>query len=286
VSIRPSRARALGAVVRSSTAARVAVSLCLLIVLVALVGPFFAPYSPTELVGRPLTGPSRDFPLGTDFLGRDGLSRVLAGGRSIFGLALVATVLAYSIGLVIGLTAGYARSLVDPVLMRGMDVLLAFPPLLFLLVLVTGAGTSSWAVVVGVAVIQVPGIARIIRAATLDVSVRGYVEAAVARGDPTRLILRREILPNIANTVVADGGPRLTVAILLIAGLNFLGLGLQPPAADWALMITENRVGITLQPWVVIAPAVLIALLTIGVNLGADAVGRSLGTSRGTRVAR
>jgi peptide/nickel transport system permease protein len=252
-----------------------------------VVGPFFSPHDPAAIVGIPLQRPSGQFLLGTDSLGRDVLSRVLWGGRSIVGLAVLATALAYLVGGSIGLLAGYTRSIVDPLLMRAMDVLLAVPPLLFLLVLATGAGRSLVVLVLGVATVHVPSIARIVRAATQEVAVRGYVEAAVARGERTAAVLRREILPNVLGTVLADAGIRLTASILILASVNFLGLGRQPPAADWALMISENRGGITLQPWAVAAPALLIAFLTIAVNLVADAVARSLGTSTDLkRVAR
>ena len=125
--------------------------------------------------------------------------------------------------------------------MRAADVMLSFPAILFLLVLVTGAGTSEAVLVAGVALVQMPLIARIVRAATLEQSVRGFVEAAVARGESTGAILRREILPNIVGPITADVGLRFTYAIILVASVNFLGLGLQPPAADWALIISENR---------------------------------------------
>lgn len=245
----------------------------------AVAGPFFSPYSSTELPGLPYNPPGGDFLLGTDFLGRDVLSRILAGGRSVVVLAGLATIFGYALGATIGLVAGYSRSLVDPVLMRAMDVLLAFPPILFLLLLAAGAGASPVLVVVGIAIIQAPGIARVIRSATLEISVKSYVEAAVARGEPTRRILRREIVPNIFSTIVADGGPRLTISILLVAGLNFLGLGLRPPAADWAVMISENRSGLSLNIWAVVAPAVLIGVLTVATNVVADAVARTRGVS-------
>jgi ABC-type dipeptide/oligopeptide/nickel transport system permease subunit len=205
----------------------------------------------------------------------------------VLGLSLVATALGYVVGLTIGLVAGYSRSAVDGILMRAMDVILAFPALLFLLVIATGAGHSLIALVLAVATVHVPGIARIVRAATLEVSVRSYVEAAVVRGERTASILWREILPNAMGPIFADAGIRLTGSILLIASVNFLGLGLQPPAADWALMISENRGGIGLQPWVIAVPALLLAALTISVNLIADAIARSLGTStEGTQVTR
>jgi peptide/nickel transport system permease protein len=262
-----------------------AVGLALLVAVVgfALVGPFLAPHPPDKPVGVPLTGPADGAPFGTDFLGRDVLSRALWGGRSVLALAGLATVLAYAGGIAVGLVAGYSRSLVDPLLMRATDVLLSFPALLFLLVLVTGAGTSKAVLVLGVALVQMPLVARIVRAATLEQSVRGFVEAAVARGERTTAILRREILPNIAGPIMADVGLRFTYAIILVASVNFLGLGLQPPSADWALIISENRNGLTLNPYVILVPAALISLLTIAVNLVGDAIARSLGISTARR---
>ncbi len=206
-------------------------------------------------------------------------SRVLSGGRTVILYGAVATLLAYAVGGTIGLVAGYTRSRLDDLLMRSMDVLLAFPPILFLLVIATGAGSNIWALVIAIAVIHVPSIARILRAAALEVSVRGYVEAAIARGDRTHVILRREILPNIWGTIVADGGPRFTVSILLVAAVNFLGLGLSPPAADWAMMISENRSGITINLWAVVAPALMIGALTVSINVVADAIAGRLGKS-------
>ena len=259
--------------------ARVGVAMAALILFVVIAGPFFAPHSPSAPIGVPYATPSSNAVLGLDFLGRDILSRLLWGGRSVVGLAVAATVLAYVIGLGIGLVAGYSRSSLDGWLMRLVDVLLAFPPLLFLLVIATGVGHSTVALVVAVAITHVGGIARIVRTATLEVSTQSYVEAAVVRGERTAAILRREILPNIVDTVLADAGIRLTGSILLLAAVNYLGLGLQPPRADWALMISENRSGLNLNPWAIVAPTVAIALLTISVNLIADATARTLGRS-------
>ncbi len=252
-------------------------ALLALVLGIALIGPLFAPHAPDEPIGIPLTGPADGQPFGTDFLGRDVLSRVLWGGRSVLLLAGAATLLAYLVGGTIGVFAGYNRRLADGVLMRGVDIVLSVPPLILLLVLVTGAGTSEAILVVGVALVQAPLVARVVRTATLEQSVRGFVEAAVARGERTTAILRREILPNIAAPVAADAGLRFTYSILLVASVNFLGLGLQPPAADWALIISENRSGLDLNPYVILVPAVLIALLTIGLNLVGDAVARTLG---------
>jgi peptide/nickel transport system permease protein len=258
----------------------------LFVLLVALLGPYVAPHSATAPIGAPLTGPSGRALLGTDFLGRDVLSRLLDGGRSVIGLAAAATALAYAVGLAIGLVAGYTRTLADPLLMRTVDVMLAFPPLLFLLVLIAGTGSSMVTLVIGVAVIQAPGISRIVRTATLEASVRGYVEAAIARGERAVAVVGREVLPNILAPVLVDAGLRFTFSILIIASVNFLGLGLQPPSSDWARMIGENREYISVNSWAVIAPAAMIAILTIGVNLTGDAIARSLGRSYVPRTVR
>lgn len=257
------------------------VGLVLLVAVVgiALFGPFFSPDPPDKTVGLPFEEPTAAHPLGTDFLGRDGLSRVLWGGRSVLALAGLATVLAYAGGAAVGLAAGYTRGWLDGLLMRGADVLLSFPALLFILVVVTGAGTSKAVLVATVAIVQLPLIARVVRTATLEQSVRGFVEAAEARGEGWLSVLRREILPNIVTPIMADLPLRFTYSIILVASVNFLSLGLQPPAADWGLMISENRDGLTLNPYVILVPAALIALLTIAVNLLGDSLARSLGRS-------
>jgi peptide/nickel transport system permease protein len=260
-------------------AGRVALAVFTTVILLAFLGPLLAPHSPAEQVGPPFAAPSGAFPLGTDYLGEDVLSRLLSGGRTVILIGGVATLLAYLVGGTVGLAAGYRGGVADSVLMRAMDLLLAFPPLLFLLLLATGFGNSIPALVVGIATVHVPSIARIIRTAALEVAVRGYVEAAVARGDGARVILRREILPNIWGTIAADAGSRFTVSILLVAAVNFLGLGQAPPAADWSLMISENRGGITINAWAVIAPALIIGVLTVSLNVLADAIARTRGTS-------
>jgi ABC-type dipeptide/oligopeptide/nickel transport system permease subunit len=263
--------------------ARIGVALLIFVIGVALVGPLVAPHSPTAIAGIPFSAPSGRYPLGIDFNGRDVLSRVLHGGLSVLTVALTATLLAYMVGGTVGLVAGHSRRRRTAALMRFMDLLLAFPPLLFLLVLATGAGPGIAPLLVGIAVVQLPGIARVVRAATLEVSVRGYIEAAIARGERSSWILFRETLPNILNPIIADAGPRFTVSVLLVAAVNFIGLGLQPPASDWALMISENRGALTVTPLTVSAsvfvPALLIAALTVGANLVGNAVAQSAGIS-------
>jgi len=265
--------------VTRSAGLRIWLAFGIFVLAIALLGPFFAPHGPNDYTGGSFLGSGGGHLFGTDADGRDVLSRVLWGGRSIIALATTATVLAYVIGGAIGLLAGYRGGLVDGAPMRAMDLLLAFPTLLFVLLLAAGIGAGVTTIVIGVAALNVPGVARIVRAATLDVSVRGFVEAAVARGERTSAILRREILPNIVGPIVADAGPRFTVSILLVAAVNFLGLGISPPKADWALMISENREGITINALSVLVPALMIGILTVSLNMLADAIAASLGTS-------
>ena len=214
--------------------------------------------------------------LGTDGIGHDIFSRVLCGGRTVIGLSLAATVLAMILGVGLGLLAGYSRPAVDDAIMRLLDVLLAFPSIVFVLLLVSILGDSLWLIVLAVAVTHAPRIARVARGATLEIVGRDFVRAAEALGVPRRKILAGEILPNITSPLLVEFGLRLTYSIGLIAALSFLGFGMQPPAADWGLMINENYGAFVVQPWAVFVPVLLIALLTIGTNLMTDGVSRAL----------
>jgi peptide/nickel transport system permease protein len=258
---------------------RIGGTLLALIVFLAIFGPLFAPHSTTAPVGIPGAGPSGSAPLGLDFLGRDVLSRVLSGGRSTLLLGGAATALTYLAGITVGLIAGYARSIADPLLMRTVDVFLSFPALLVMLLFVTAFGGGRGVLIGAAAIVLFPGVARIVRTATLEVSTRGYVEAAVARGERTVNVLRREILPNITPSIVADLGIRFSWSIILIASVNYLGLGLRPPTADWGLMVSENREIISTNPLALLAPAAILALLIIAVNLVGDAYVRQRGRS-------
>lgn len=264
---------------RLSTEILVGIGLSSAVVLLAFIGPLLAPHHPNEIVGPPFSTASSFPPLGTDFLGRDVWSRILVGGWSVISLSVLATVIAYLAGAMVGGVAGYTRTWVDGALMRSMDVLLGFPPLLFLLVVATGVGRNKVALVLAIAVIQLPSVARVVRGATLEQVGRPFVEAALARGESTASILAREVLPNVSRPILADVGLRLTWSLLLVAAVSFLGLGDQPPTSNWALMIAENRTALTFQPWPVVVPALLIVVLTIGVNLIADGITRTAGSS-------
>ena len=237
---------------------------------IAFFGPFFAPHSPDEIVGAPFAKPSSDHWLGLDFLGRDVLSRFLWGGRTAILIAVVGNTVGFAIGCAIGLFSAFRRGWFDELNGRLTDLALAFPALILALLLLAAFGRSLFLVVVAIIITTIPGVIRIARAAALEVVDLPYVEAAKARGESTLWITAREILPNIRRPLLVDYGLRSTAAILLVAALSFLGLGLKPPAADWGLMIGENRIALTIQPWPVVVPVVAIAFITIGINLVLD----------------
>jgi ABC-type dipeptide/oligopeptide/nickel transport system permease subunit len=251
------------------------------VLIIALFGRFLSDHSPTASVGLPGTTGDGNHLLGLDFQGRDVLARVLNGGVSTLSLATSASILVYFLGISFGLVAGYSRSLIDPLLMRTVDVILSIPSLLLMLLFVAGLGNSRPVMVVAAAVVMFPGAARIVRSATLEISTRGFVEAAVARGESTIATLWREVLPNIVPPIAADMGLRFSWSIILIASVNFLGLGIRPPTPDWGLMISENLVILSSNALAVVAPAVMIGLWIIGVNLICDGILRTL--SRGAR---
>jgi peptide/nickel transport system permease protein len=268
----------LGSILRSASG-KTGVLLVSFIVAVTVVGPTVAPHSPNEIAGVPFTEPGGSNLLGTDFLGRDVLSRILNGGRELLATALLATFVAYLIGVPLGLAIGYRRGPADVAAVGLADLIIAFPPIILALMIIAGLGSGALIVAGTIAAIHVPRIVRIVRTATIEASAYEYVEAAVARGEGSAYILRRELLPNIVVPIMADFGIRLTASVIIVSSLSFLGLGPAPPSSDWGLMISENRLGLLIQPWVVVVPALLIGLLAIGVNLMADAYARSVGRS-------
>ncbi len=261
---------------------KVGVVLVTLLLATAIIGPFFSPYAPDAPVQKagqfalPFDPPSSLALLGTDSLGRDVLSRFLWGGRSVLALSVLATALGVLLGVAAGLLAAYSSSLVDEVLMRTMDVILAFPQLVFALVLVATVGPKLWLLVLAVGITTMPRAARVTRGAAVEVVQRDFVKAAEGIGVPRGRILFGEILPNITSPLVVEVSLRLTFNIAVIAALSFLGFGLQPPAADWGLMINENRQGLLgAQPWGVVLPVIAIGLLTVGTSLVGDGFARA-----------
>lgn len=261
---------------RACSLARTKVGLAIVtaVVAIAVFGPLLAPHSPTAFVAPPFALPSGAALLGADYLGRDVVSRFLCGGRSVLVLSLLATVFGLVVGLAVGLIAAYRRNWLDDVLMRGMDILLAFPQIVFVLLMVSTVGPKLWLIVLTVGATHAPRVARVTRGAALDVVERDFVKSAEALGEAQWRILAGEILPNISSPLLVEFGLRLTYSIGLVAAVSFLGFGLQPPAADWGLMINENRIGLTIQPWTVVLPVAAIGLLTVGTNLITDGIAR------------
>lgn len=249
------------------------------IVVLGLFGPFVSPYAPDDSVGLPYASPTGAHWMGLDTVGRDVVSRWLWGGRSVLELATAATLIGVVGGVAIGLIAAYRTDWIDGALMRATDLVLAFPPLiLFLLVIVTlGSGLGPLIGVVGL--YHAVRVSRVVRVAGREVVVQPYIEAAQARGDSAFHILSRDVLPNVVSPVLIQAGFRFIYSVITIASVSFLGFGLQPPAADWGLMVSENREGLNLNPWGTIAPALTLAILTVGVSLVTDAYARSVGRS-------
>lgn len=228
-----------------------------------------------------------DYPFGTDRLGRDVYSRVILGTESIFRIAGLGTLLAVVIGTAIGLFMGYQGGLIDEVIGRIIDALLALPALLLALVIVgifrnMDIPPNSWqssltdnAVLVVIGILYIPIVARVVRSTTLEIKTREFVEAAQIRGESTFYIISREILPSVIPSLVVEASLRFSYAIFLVASLGFLGFGARPPSPDWGLMVSENRGGMyQLTPWALEYPALAIALLVIGVNLMSDGIKR------------
>jgi peptide/nickel transport system permease protein len=263
---------------------KIGLGITLLLVGIALFGSFVAPYEPDQGLENqlPFAPPSSEAWFGTDALGRDVFSRFLAGGFSVLLLSGLSTALGISVGVAVGLVAAYSRGKLDDLLMRSMDVLLSLPQIVFALVLAATVGPALWLLVIAVGITTVPRAARVTRGAAVEVVERDFVRAAEAIGLPRRRILMSEVLPNIASPLIVETTLRLSFNIAVVAGLSFLGFGLQPPAADWGLMINENKNGLTLQPWPVLLPVIAIALLTIGTSLIGDGLARAqIGIERG-----
>jgi peptide/nickel transport system permease protein len=254
---------------------RIGLLLLLLLAAVALGGPFVAPYGEAEFVGTPNTRDVEGTRFGTDYFGQDVLSRFLFGGRSILVLATLSTAMALVLGVTIGLVAAYNRGRLDDLLMRTMDVSLAFPQLLLALVALTTIGPKPWLIVLIVGFTTTPRIARITRGAAVPVVERDFVGAAEALGESRPRILWSELLPNVSGPLLVEANLRLTYSIGIIASLGFLGFSTRVNAADWGLMVNENRAALSVQPWGTVLPAIAIALLTIGTGLIADGLSRA-----------
>jgi peptide/nickel transport system permease protein len=264
------------------TRTRIGLAIVGVMVAVALIGPLVAPHTPTEFVAVPNSGPSSAALFGGDALGRDVFSRWLHGGLTVLWMSAAATLVGIVVGTTVGLVAAYSRNWLDDVLMRGNDVLLSFPAIIFVLLAVSAVGPKLWLIVLTVGFTHAPRVARVMRGAGQEVVERDFIKAAEVVGEKRWRIVTGELLPNVTSPLLVEIGLRMTYSINLVAAVSFLGFGLQPPTADWGLMINENRLALGIQPWSVFLPVLAIGLLTVGTNLVTDGVARAaIGLDRG-----
>jgi peptide/nickel transport system permease protein len=236
----------------------------------AAFAPWIAPYGESELVGKQYMQASAAHWFGTDQIGRDTFSRVIYGARNTIGIALITVIISFSIGGVLGVYAAVTRGWLDQILSRLVDVLMSIPVLIFALMLLTMVGRNIWNLIFILAVLDSTRVYRLARNTALSVAVQDFVEAAKLRGEGLRWIVLREIVPNILPPLIAEFGLRFSFVFLTIAALSFLGVGIQPPTADWGSMVAESKTLITFGRPQPLIPAAAIALLTIAVNFVVD----------------
>ncbi len=254
--------------------------------IICLIGPYIAPFHEMDIEGDDsfLDAYTSEegygtFYLGTDYLGRDTYSRVLFGARNTIGISLSATLLAYLIGITLGILAAVKGGWVDMVISRINDAILALPSIMLGLIVIAAMGTSIVNLIAIAAIIYASSVFRIARALGLDIMVQDFVEAAQTRGEGIWWIIKSEILPNAAMPLATDFGLRLVFVVLFISSMSFLGLGVPPPASDWGSMVRENLQGLVYGSWAAIWPALAIASFTISVNLIVDDISAKSGGS-------
>jgi peptide/nickel transport system permease protein len=236
----------------------------------ALFAPIIAPYNESEIVGKAYGAPTLQNWFGLDQIGRDTLSRVIYGGRNTIGIALLTVLISFFIGGSLGIYAAVTRGWMDQIVSRLVDILMSIPVLIFALMLLTMAGKSVWNLIFILALLDSTRVFRLARNTALSVAVQDFVEAARLRGEKMLWIVFREIVPNILPTLIAEFGLRFSFVFLTIAALSFLGVGIQPPTADWGSMVAESKTLITFGKIQPLIPAAAIALLTVAVNFVVD----------------
>jgi len=239
------------------------------LLLVAL-APWLAPFGETEILANAYEPWSSTYWLGTDSLGRDMLSRIIYGARNTVGIALIATLLAFLIGGLLGLLAATVGGVLDQLLSRMVDVIMAIPSLIFALLMLTIVGTSATSLVLVIALLDSTKVFRLARSVAQSIVVMDFVEAARLRGEGRWYLMRHEILPNVSAPLIAEFGLRFCFVFLFISTLSFLGLGTQPPAADWGSMVRDNATLISFGDITPLLPALAIALLTVAINFVVD----------------
>lgn len=257
-------------VARAPLSAKFGLLVIVLYVLVALFAPLLAPYGETQVVGDGFAPWSGQFLLGTDNLGRDMFSRLVYGARNTLGIAFLTTVVAFLLGGLSGLIAAIKGGWVDQGLSRVVDILMAIPQLIFALLILSVVGTNATSLVLVIALLDSTRVFRLSRAVAMTVVVQDFVEAARLRGEGLWWLVTREVLPNAAAPLIAEFGLRFCFVFLFISALSFLGLGIQPPTADWGSMVRDNAVLITFGDISPLLPALAVALITVSVNFVVD----------------
>lgn len=255
----------------------IGILLVLLHLVVAIGAPWVAPYAPTSLLDAPLEPPSATYWLGTDDLGRDAFSRLLWGGRVAMLVAFAAGIIAVVGGAVLGLSAAFMRGAFDDCMLRLVEMKLAVPTILFVAIFVTGFGQSILILILAIGIIQMMGVIRTTRAAGIVLMEQGYVRAAQLNGESGPKIILRELLPNVADLMAVEFALRASSALLLVSALSFLGLGISPPTPDWGLMVEDAMALLDSEPHLVLAPALAISTLVLGINLAAEGLAEALG---------
>ncbi len=251
----------------------VGLTLTVVVVLFAVLGPLLSPHGENEVVGTPF---STQGVFGTDYLGQDVLSRLMYGGQQILLIALLATVFGMVVGVLIGVVAAYAGGWWDEVIMRLNDVTLAFPQILLALLVLTAVNQpKAWMITLLVGISHAPRVARVARGVALGIVSRDFVHSAEALGEKRTRVILAEVLPNMNAPLLAEAGLRLTYSIGIVAALGFLGFSTDPGAANWGQMINENRLAMSTQTWAVLAPVFLIGLFTVGTNTMADGIAQA-----------
>ena len=255
---------------RIPISALIGLFLTALFFLMAIFAPYLAPYGMAEVVGDVWEAPSDQFVLGTDSIGRDLLSRMIYGGRTTIAIATLATILSFVTGSVLGFFAAVSGGWVDQVLSRFVDLIMSIPSLIFALVVLSVLPTTIPTLIILMGLLDSTRVYRLARAVAVDITVMDYVEAARLRGEKVAWIIFREILPNALSPLVAEMGLRFIFMVLFVSTLSFLGLGVQPPQADWGGIVKENKEGINYGIQAALYPAYAIAALCISINLVAD----------------
>ena len=255
---------------RAPLSAKFGLLIIVLYVLVALFAPVLAPYGETQVVGDGFAPWSGQFLLGTDNLGRDMFSRLVYGARNTLGIAFLTTLLAFAVGGFCGLVAAIRGGWIDQGLSRLVDILMAIPQLIFALLILSVVGTNATSLVLVIALLDATRVFRLSRAVAMTVVVQDFVEAARLRGEGLWWLVSREVLPNAAAPLIAEFGLRFCFVFLFISALSFLGLGIQPPTADWGSMVRDNAVLITFGDISPLLPALAVALITVSVNFVVD----------------